>query len=128
MTLKMKPSKEPDKDLVLPGVAKEIKTKTKALDPKKGSKFYIFTEEEYKIDQWGPWTLTAPDAYKEESTLVGVQVTTGLPMEGTSPLSRWRLMYLRDFFTNYTAISSNPRVHLDLDTESLRSSRTGYEA
>jgi hypothetical protein len=78
----MKASNKPEEDLVLPDVAKDILATTKRLDPKKDSKFIISTKD-YADDQWGQWVLKNPPAYAEDAAQAGVQVTTGLPMEGT---------------------------------------------
>lgn len=53
----------------------------KSLDPKAGDKFFVVADG-YKVDEWGPWVLKSPEMYMEDNAEPGVQVTTGLPMEG----------------------------------------------
>jgi len=141
--LKMKASNKPEQDLVLPDVANDILATTKRLDPKKGSKFFISTKD-YADEQWGPWVLKNPPTYAEDAAQAGVQVTTGLPMEGTycpipahiflvclvrsfSSLGRCDphakycrsfQMYFYDLLTNCIGTHSHPGTHLNPGTRS----------
>ena len=82
----MNPSSDPKKDLVLTEVAKQIRSATKSLNPKKGSQFQINLEKDF-----GLWTLDKPGSYDETGARPGTQVTTGLPIEGTYCHCPWML-------------------------------------
>lgn len=82
--LKMKKSDDPEskQDLVLPSVGTELKAATQALGPIEGQKFSIQAAN-YNLEDWDSWVLKKPSVYSHGGMNPGVQVTTGLPMEGT---------------------------------------------
>jgi hypothetical protein len=82
LALKMKKSNNPADDLVLPPIGEEILTETDKLQPKEGDVFFIFGVDPQKFGGKG-WHLIAPKTYVPGSMYPGIQVTTGLPMEGT---------------------------------------------
>jgi hypothetical protein len=77
----MKRSDDPKDDLVLPPIGKEILTATNDLQPKAGDTFFILGIDIHKFGGKG-WKLDKPTTYSAAAMFPGIQVTTGLPMEG----------------------------------------------
>jgi hypothetical protein len=78
----MKKSVTPEIDLVFPPVGENILTETDKLHPKEGDVFFIEGVDTNKFGGKG-WHLEAPKTYSAASLFPEIQVTTGLPMEGT---------------------------------------------